>query len=376
MIYFDNSATTLMKPEGVAEAVSFAILHYGNAGRSFHEAMLDAGRAVYLARAEVAKLIGLDNPLHIAFTSSATESLNLVIESLIRKEDAVITTVLEHNSVLRPLYRTGCDLSFINCDDKGYLDLSNLRDLLKPNTKCLIATHGSNVTGVVTDWQPLKAFCQDHGLIFILDASQTMGGTLVSPDMADVICFTGHKGLFGPQGTGGIIAGDNLGFSVVKTGGTGINTFDHSQGTVMPDVFEAGTPNSHGLAGLRKGVEFINEIGIAKIHEKEMALVGQFCEGLKDLPNLRFYGDPTFPNNLAIVSINIAGKNSQEVATALWEHYEIATRPGGHCAPLLHQRFGTMEQGMVRFSFSYFNTEEEIEVGIQALSAIAQEAEA
>lgn len=375
MIYFDNSATTLMKPEGVAKAVSFAISHYGNAGRSFHEAMLDAGRAVYLARAEVAKLIGLDNPLHIAFTSSATESLNLVIESLIRKHDAVITTVLEHNSVLRPLYRTGCDLSFINCDDKGYLDLSNLSDLLKPNTKCLIATHGSNVTGVVTDWEPLKAFCQDHGLIFILDASQTMGNTLVSSDMADVICFTGHKGLFGPQGTGGIIAGDDLGFSVVKTGGTGINTFDHSQGTVMPDVFEAGTPNSHGLAGLRKGVEFINEIGIAKIREKEMALVGQFCEGLKDLPNLRFYGDPTSPRNLAVVSLNIAGKNSQEIATALWEGYEIATRPGGHCAPLLHQRFGTMEQGILRFSFSYFNTEEEIKVGIQALSAIAQEAE-
>ena len=374
MIYFDNSATTLMKPPGVAEAVCDAIQHFGNAGRSFHDAMLDAGRSIYRARAEIATLVSLDNPLHVAFTSSATESLNLVIRSLIRQDDAVITTVLEHNSVLRPLYMSGCDLSFIDCDDNCRLDLDMLHSLLKPHTKYLVATHGSNVTGALTDWEVLLSFCREHGLLFILDAAQTMGTTEVAADMADVICFTGHKGLFGPQGTGGIIAGDDVPFSVVKTGGTGVNTFDRVQASTMPDVFEVGTANSHGLSGLQRGVAFVNDIGVSTIHEKEIALLKRFYEGVRAIDNLIFYGDPGSRDGLAILSLNVKSKSSQEVATALWNRYEIATRPGGHCAPLLHERFGTMEQGMVRFSFSYFNTEEEVDQGIRAIHAIAREA--
>ena len=375
MIYFDNSATTIVKPPEVAQAVSYAIDHYGNASRSFYDAAMLAGREIYKTRNEIAGLIGLDDPLNVAFTSSATESLNLVIGGLVKKEDSVITTVTEHNSVLRPLYLTGCELDFIDCDDHGALLLASVEARIKPSTKVLVCTHGSNVTGNITDVDKLYQLCKSRNITMVLDISQTFGLVPVRVDMADVFCFTGHKGLFGPQGTGGIIVNGTGSFDIVKTGGAGVNSFDARQQNDMPDIFEVGTQNAHGLYGLQKGVQFIRQTGISVIHKKEIRLTELFYNGIKNLEGIKIYGDFSSHDRLPIVSINVEGMTASELSATLWEKYEIATRAGSHCAPLLHKRFNTVETGIVRFSFSFFNTEEEIETGISALEKTVQSVE-
>ena len=371
MIYFDNGATTLLKPPEVAEAVQYAIENFGNAGRSFYDAVMLANREIYRTRIELARLAGLDDPLQVAFTSSATESLNLVISGLIGPEDAVITTLAEHNSVLRPLYLTGCDLEFLDCDENGRIMVESFESKLKDNTKFLVCTHGSNVTGNITDVESLYQKCSAHGITMILDGSQTFGAIPVNMSMADIICFTGHKALYGPQGTGGVLAVDSYDFSIVKTGGAGTNSFDRFQSTDLPDIFETGTLNSHGLYGLQKGVQFVNSLGVETIHAKERKLHDLFYEEVCKMDRVRIYGDFSTSDRLPIVSLNLEGMAASELARRLWEENRIATRAGSHCAPLLHQHFNTVKGGMVRFSFSYFNTEEEIAQGIEALHAIA-----
>lgn len=371
MIYFDNSATTLIKPPEVSGAVSYALDHFGNPGRSFYDPALMATREIFNTRREIAKLIGLDDPLQVAFTSSATESLNLVIAGLIRKEDSVLTTVAEHNSVLRPLYLTGCELDFIDCDDKGNLQVDSFDKLVKPTTRFLICTHGSNVIGTITDAHALYEKCKAKGITMILDIAQTFGAISVDRHMADIFCFTGHKSLFGPQGTGGVITNGNFDFNIVKTGGAGVNSFESLQAKEMPDIFEVGTLNSHGLHGLQKGVRFINEIGVAAIHEKHNQLLRRFLDGVNHCKMIHFYGDVSSQHRLPVVALSIKKMTSAELAGRLWQEYGIATRPGSHCAPLLHKRFGTIDTGMVRFSFSYFNTDDEIDCGISALRNIS-----
>lgn len=371
MIYFDNSATTLKKPPEVAEAVSHAISHLGNAGRSFYDAAAAASREIYATRAEIAKLLSCEDPLNVAFTSSATESLNLVVGGLVHNGDHVITTVLEHNSVLRPLYLSGCKLSFMDCDEQGNLDLDSFEQLTNPMTKFLVCTHGSNVTGNVTDACTLYKLCKAKGITMILDISQTVGSVPVHTGMADIFCFTGHKGLFGPQGTGGIIVSGVFDFEITKTGGAGWGSFDTFQSKSMPDVFEVGTQNSHSLYGLQKGASFVNELGVKNIYKKTAHLTNLFYDGIKGLENIKIYGDFSSKIRLPIVSINAYGLTSSEFAERLFTQYDIATRAGIHCAPLLHKRFGTAETGMVRFSFSYFNTDEEVEKGISAVRAVA-----
>jgi len=372
MIYFDNGATTMTKPPEVAEAVSYAIRHFGNSGRSFHEPAVLANREIFKTRVEVAKLIGLDDPLHVAFTSSATESLNLVIGGLIKENDSVITTVAEHNSVLRPLYLTGCDISLIDCDENGKLLVDTFEKLLKPTTRFLVCTHGSNVTGNITEIQRLYNICKANRITMILDVSQTFGTVPINIDMADVFCFTGHKGLFGPQGTGGVIVNEKLDFDIVKAGGAGVNSFKTFQSKDMPDIFEVGTMNGHSIYGLQKGVHFINEIGVEKLHEKEMQLLSMFYDGIRDLERLKIYGDFSTNSRLPVISLNISGMTSSELAELLWTDYGIATRAGSHCAPLLHKRLDTADLGMVRFSFSCFNTKEEIQKGVCAIRNIVQ----
>ena len=372
MIYFDNSATTLKKPPEVAKAVAYAIDNFGNVGRSFYDAALLAQREIFNTRAEVAKLTGLDNPLDIAFTSSFTESLNLVAGGLVKKEDSVITTVAEHNSVLRPLYLSGCDLNFISCDDDGNLMLDSLHNLIKPSVKYLFCTHGSNLTGNITNVRKIYKACKSNNIIMILDIAQTLGSVPVDMNMADIFCFSGHKGLYGPQGTGGIIVNGKFDFSIVKTGGAGTHSFDSIHSSDMPDIFETGTPNAPGIYGLQQGVKFINRIGIDRIHAKQTRLWELFYNGIKGFDRIKIYGDFSQKDRLPIIAINIDGLTSSELALILWEQHGIATRPGTHCAPLLHKKLGTSELGMVRFSFSYFNTEDEIEAGVSAIERIAR----
>ncbi len=372
MIYFDNGSTTLPKPPEVTEAVAFALNHFGNAGRSFHEPALNASRAVARARAAVARLVGLSNPLNVAFVSSATEGLNLVIGGLIDSNCHVITTVTEHNSVLRPLYLTGCKLSVLDSDENGVINPAVFADAITEDTRFFVCSHGSNLTGNILDVYSFRDICRANGIMMILDASQTMGHTRVNADMADVILFTGHKGLFGPQGTGGIITEKPLDIQIKKTGGAGSDSFSRFQAAVMPDMFEAGTLNAHGIYGLLKGIEFVEKIGIDAIFAHDLGLAHEFVEGVKSIDGFRLYGDFHNKHRLPVVSIAHAYIDASELGEWLWNDYEIATRSGAHCAPLLHKRFRTDKTGLVRFSFSYYNNIEEIRFAINALREISR----
>lgn len=370
MIYFDNSATTFIKPKEVGEAVKYAIDNFGNPSRSINEMALLAAREIYKTREQLAKLINLDDPLKIAFTSGATESLNLVIHGLINKDDHVITTVLEHNSVLRPLYNSGCNISFVGLDNENNIDYHQFDKLIQSNTKAIVITHASNVIGSSVDVTRLYKLAQDNNLYFILDASQSLGSIPVTADMADIICFTGHKSLFGPQGTGGIIMRNDLPISITKTGGAGSNSFARFQASTMPDIFEVGTPNAHGLYGLKKGVEFINETSLECIISHKKKLTELFIAQVSGIAGIEIYSSD---DNIGVVALNYRDTNSALIAEKLYEEYKIATRAQSHCAPLLHEFFNTEKQGMVRFSFSYFNTVEEVEQCVLALKNIISE---
>ena len=372
MIYFDNAATSLHKPPQVAEAVCRALQTMGNAGRGAHEASLQSARTIYDTRALLADFFGLGNPSGLAFTSNSTEALNTAIKGTLNPGDHVITTVCEHNSVLRPLYELeekGLALSFVPADKKGRPDYASFEKLIQPNTKAIVCTHASNLTGNLLDIERIGMICKKHQLLFILDASQSAG--VFDIDMQktgiDILCFTGHKSMLGPQGTGGICVREGLQIRPLKSGGSGILTYSKKHPEQMPTALEAGTLNGHGIAGLHAAVEFLKQTGLNRIRQKEKSLLQRFYEGIKDLPGLKIYGDFSSFDRCAILSLNIGGYDSSEVADELAQDYGISTRPGAHCAPLMHEALGTVSQGAVRFSFSYFNTEEEIDAAIQAL---------
>ena len=379
MIYFDNAATTLHKPDCVKEAVLQAMDAMGNSGRGVHDASLYAGRIIYRAREALAKLFGAGVPENVAFTANATESLNLAIGGLLQPGDHVITTVCEHNSVLRPLYRmSGVELSVLpikNARYAGVLDYDKLESLLRPNTKALVITHASNLTGNITDLKKAGDFAKKHGLLLIVDASQTAGAVPI--DMGkmgiDVLCFTGHKGLYGPQGTGGICVRPGLTLRPLKVGGSGVHSFDKKHPKEMPEALEAGTLNGHGIAGLGAAAEWLLETGVEQVRAKEQQLLERFVTGMRDIEGVTFYGDPELTKRTAIQSLNIRDYDSARVCDWLYEDYGIAVRGGAHCAPLMHEALGTKEQGAVRFSFSYFNTEAEVDAAIEAIRELAEE---
>lgn len=374
MIYCDNSATTLIKPQAVGEAVKYAINNFGNPHRSFNEAALLAAREIYHTREELARLVKLDDPLKVAFTSSATESLNMLIYGLINETDHVITTVFDHNAILRPLYNANCELSFLGLNAKGDLAYDTLPALVQDNTKAIICTHASNVTGDVIDVKVLYDFCKKHNLLFILDVSQSLGALEVNCDMADILCFTGHKSLFGPQGTGGIISKNEIKLKrVIKTGGAGGNSFAKLHSLVMPDTFEVGTLNAHSIYGLQKGVAYVNNKGLKEIMTYEKELVSYFRQELMKIPGIKIYGNYESDKRAPVVALNYRDVYSYELAEKLYDKYQIATRAQTHCAPALHEFFGTEKQGMVRFSFSCFNTIADIKICLKAIKEIIAE---
>lgn len=377
-IYMDNAATTMQKPDCVIEAVVSAMRHMGNSGRGAHEAALDAARLIYETREMISDLVNLGNPKQVAFASNSTEALNTAILGLLGPEDHIISTVMEHNSVLRPLYRlekAGAALSFVPCDERGRLRTELLGSLLKPETKALVCTHASNLTGNANDLMLLGNFCKKHGLLFIVDASQTAG--VLPIDMKqmhiDVLCFTGHKGLYGPQGTGGICVRENISIKPLKSGGSGIHTYLKEHPQEMPTALEAGTLNGHGIAGLHAALLFLKETGIDTIHKKEISLMRSFLSGVGKIPAVKLYGDFDTDERAAVVSLNLGAYDSSEVSDELSFAYGISTRPGAHCAPLMHKSMGTVEQGMVRFSFSWFNTNEEVDLAVRALEELAED---
>lgn len=376
MIYFDNAATTQQKPRAVLDAVLEAMTHMGNAGRGAHTASLDAARSIYDARTLLAELFHSESPSCIAFTSNATESLNTALKGLLRPGDHAITTVLEHNSVLRPLYElreAGTELTILPCDDKGCLLYDALSDAVRPNTRLIVCTGASNVTGNCTDLARIGAFAREHGLLFVVDAAQLAGIFPVDVQRLhiDVLCFTGHKALLGPQGTGGLYVREGLSIRPLKSGGSGIDSQNTHHPDRMPTALEAGTLNGHGIAGLAAAVRFLLEEGLDAIRARELQLAQEFYLGVRDIPGVTVYGDFSTLARCPIVSFNIGEWDSGSVSDELLTQYGIAARSGIHCAPLMHQSLGTLKQGAVRFSFSQFNTHEEVQTGIRAVRELA-----
>lgn len=377
MIYLDSSATSFLKPPQVAEAVFRSFNTIGNAGRGAHAPTLNASRLIYDTREKLAALFGTPDPSRIAFTCNATEALNIAIHGAIHPGEHVITTACEHNSVLRPLYlkeKEGTELTIIPADKKGRIRYDLLESSVKSNTSAIVLTHASNLSGNVTDLAFVSNFTKKHGLLLIVDASQTAGSLPINVVKMgiDILCFTGHKGLFGPQGTGGLYVREGLTLSPLKSGGSGIHSFDRQHPTDMPTALEAGTLNGHGIAGLNAGLNYILSTGVKSIHTKEISLARRFVNGISDISDLKLYGDIDAPLRTPIISLNIGNMSSASVSDILWEDYEICVRAGAHCAPLMHKTFGTEKQGAVRFSFSCFNTEAEIDTAIRAMHEIAE----
>ena len=378
MIYFDNAATTLRKPRCVIEAVTEAMGSMGNSGRGVHSGALSAARTIYDTRAALAKLFGAEGPERIAFTANSTEALNMAIKGLLAPGDHVITTALEHNSVLRPLYELedrGMELTILGADALGNICYEDLEKEIRPTTRAIVTTHGSNLTGNLLDLARIGSIARSHGLTYIVDASQTAGvfDIDVRRMNIDILCFTGHKGLLGPQGTGGLYVREGIDIRPLLSGGSGVQTYLRSHPPQMPTALEAGTLNGHGIAGLGAAVKYLQETGLDTIRQKEQALMKAFYEAVREIPGIKVYGDFSSMDRCAIVSLNVRDYDSGEVSDALSESYGIATRPGAHCAPLMHRALGTVDQGAVRFSFSHFNTEEEIKIAVSALQELAQE---
>ena len=376
MIYLDNAATTLQKPPQVVDAVVQAMGSFGNSARGTHEGALAASRIIYDTRCKLASLFGCKRADHVAFTCNSTEALNAAIHGCIRSGEHVISTDLEHNSVLRPLYRLEAEenvsVSFVPADKRGNIDYADFERLLRPETRAVVCTHASNLTGNVLDLARIGAFAHAHGLLFIVDASQSAGVLPIDMEKMhiDVLCFTGHKSLMGPQGTGGLCVREGVDIRPWKVGGTGVQTYSAAQPAQMPTRLEAGTLNGHGIAGLGASLDFLRETGIDTIHAHETALLRRFVAGAREIPGVTLYGDFD-RERTAVAALNIAGLDSGEVSDILAEDYGIATRPGAHCAPRLHRALGTEEQGAVRFSFGWYNTEEEADAAVNALREIA-----
>lgn len=373
MIYFDNAATSLYKPDCVADAVYDAIKTLGNPGRGAHDVSLSAARTVYLARKEISDLLGAENAMTISFSSNATEALNTAILGLFSSGDAVISTVCEHNSVLRPLYlleQQGIKVDYIKTDTNGTLLYDEIEKYITANTKAFIFTHASNVTGNVTDFNVLKKLRKKYDIMLIVDGAQTAGAMPVDVKDFDIFCFTGHKSLLGPQGTGGLYVKPGIKIRPLKSGGSGVHSFEKLHPDRMPEALEAGTLNCHGIAGLKEAVEYINKEGVKKIQQQKSVLTYYFYERLKELRGVTVYGDFSSDCRAAVVSLNIPDLDADYVSDALWNKYKIAVRAGVHCAPMMHTALGTANKGAVRFSFGINNTTEEIDTAINAIYKI------
>lgn len=379
MYYFDNAATTAQKPEAVSKAVFEALTagDIGNPSRGAHGYSLKAYDIVLTAKHRVQTLFNGKDLYDVAFTHNSTVALNMVLKGLIRPGDGVMTTAWEHNAVLRPLYQLealGAELTVIPAvSPTGGLAYDDMEGLLTPKTKWLVCNHASNVTGNVLDLNRIKAFCRNHCLGLIVDVSQTAGAYDI--DLSDGIvtaaCFTGHKSLYGPGGTGGIVIRRGVEVLPSITGGDGVHTFEREQPSGVPAVFEAGTANVAGIAGLSAAVELVLKKGIPAVRAHQEELARSFIPAVKAVPGICLYGDFSGPR-VGVYSLNLGDAESAVVSDILWETYHMATRPAYHCAPLMHEALGTAVQGTVRFSFSQFTTFEDVLAAAAALEAMAR----
>lgn len=379
MIYFDNAATSFPKPKIVYDEIMDAMMNYGaNPGRSGHKLAMKASRGMFSTRESISKLFNIKNPLDIIFTFNCTQSLNVAIKGILKPGDHVIATSMDHNSVLRPiksLEKIGISNTIVMGDKEGRINPEDIEKAIKEETKMIVTTHISNLTGTIIDIKEVGKIAKAHRLLYLVDAAQSAGVYSIDvEDMyIDMLAFPGHKGLLGPQGTGGLYIKRGIDMAESFQGGTGSISYSLTQPEVMPDKFESGTPNAPGIIGLGAGIEYILEIGIDNIRQKELKLTKRFMDEAGKIDGIKIYGPLDMDQHASVVSLNIKDADSSEVSYILNEEYNIAVRPGLHCAPLAHKTIATFEQGTVRFSFGYENTDEEIDLAIKALKEIAKE---
>ncbi|MCL4514495.1 MAG: aminotransferase class V-fold PLP-dependent enzyme [Firmicutes bacterium] len=380
-IYLDNAATSYPKPETVYRAVDAFMREIGaSSGRGAYRQALLADKVVFSAREALGKLFGINDVSRIVFTSNVTESLNLAIKGLLKAGDHVITSSMEHNAVWRPLKRLenerGIEITVVSCSRDGSLRAGDVARAIRPNTRLVVMTHASNVTGTILPAGEVGAVARERGVAFLIDAAQTAGIYPIDVRAlgADLLAFTGHKGLFGPTGTGGLFIREGVELLPLKEGGTGGDSILESQPDHLPDRFEAGTLNVSGIAGLLAGVDFILHEGIGRIRDREKELTGYFLQALERIPGIEVYGPKDPEKQVGVVSLNVPGVMAPDVARVLDQGYGVMARSGLHCAPMAHRTIGTIDRGTVRFGIGYFNTIKEIDSVVQALAEIAGKA--
>lgn len=380
ILYFDNAATTWPKPPETLQAmIRYQETVGGSPGRSAHRLSIEAARIVYDTREAAAELFGINDPFRVVFTKNATEGLNIAIQGLLKPGDHCVTSGMEHNSVMRPLRAMetrGVTLSVVPCKNDGTLNPSDVEAAIRPETKLIVLIHASNITGTLMPVTEVGAMARRHGIPFLVDAAQTAGALPIDVEAMniDLLAFTGHKSVFGPQGTGGLYICKDLDKRIapLMMGGTGSRSEFEEQPDFMPDKYESGTQNAIGLAGLGAGIAFIRNAGVEAIREKEMTLTQAFLEGAGNVEGVRLYGPQEVAKRTAVVSFNIDGMVPSETAMRLDEDYGILCRPGLHCAPLAHRTVGTFPQGTVRFSFGYYNTLDQVQQAVQAIEEIGR----
>jgi cysteine desulfurase family protein len=377
MIYFDNAATSWPKPSSVLAAVSDSFGDAGgNPGRSAHRMSVAAARTVEQAREALASFFNVDDPSRFAFTLNATHALNTALYGVLHPGDHVVTTSLEHNSVMRPLRhleRMGVGLSVVSCAGDGTLDLDRVRESIRRDTRLLVATHGSNVVGTLVPVAGLASLAKEAGTLFLLDISQTAGAVPIDlPAMGvDLVAFSGHKGLMGPTGTGGLYVRPGVAITPLMRGGTGSDSAHETQPEFMPDVYESGTLNVAGIAGLGAGVRFLSATGVEAVQMRERSVLTRFLAGASTIPGVTLYGTADPARRCGIASLNVTGVGPSDVSFILDSSFAIMTRAGLHCAPSAHRTLGTFPEGTVRMSFGWHNTVAEVDAALEALREIA-----
>ena len=379
-IYLDNASTSFPKAPTVATAMSDYITNRGiNINRGSYALAYDVEDTIYTTRQRLNTLFNGHDPSHVVFTQNVTMSLNMVIKGLLKAGDHVLVSSMEHNAVMRPLTQLldkGITFDIIPCDKTGSIQLESMDSLIRPNTVAMIINHASNVCGTIQPLESIGPICKAHNLQFIVDAAQTAGVIPIDVKAChiDALCFTGHKGLLGPQGIGGIILTKEMAQTLTPliAGGTGSFSHLETMPTHMPDAFEAGTLNLPGIIGLNEGLAYIESQGMENIHNHELVLTQSFLEGLQSIDGINIVGKQNIQDRTAVVSITIDGMDPASIAYELESNYHIMTRVGLHCAPRAHQTLETYPEGTVRFSFGYANTHKDVETALSALHRIVK----
>jgi cysteine desulfurase family protein len=381
MIYFDNPATSWPKPPQVKEAMVKFMEEIGaNPGRSGHTLSIEAARIIYEARESLSVLFHVKDSSRIVFTLNATESINLALKGILKYKDHVITSSMEHNSVMRPLRdleKRGIALTVVPCFEDGTLDPREVEKKILSTTKMIVLNHASNVTGTLLPIREVGKIARKYNLLFLADVAQTAGAYPIDVEKEgiDLLAFTGHKSLYGPQGTGGLVIGERINEKEIiplKQGGTGSRSEFEEQPDFLPDRLESGTPNGVGIAGLLAGIQFVLGKGVEQIRQNESTLLEKLIMGLKKIPQVKLYGPESQEDRIATLSFNFTHLSPSDGASRLEKEFGILCRPGLHCAPAAHHTIGTFPEGTIRFGLGTFNAEEEIETAIQAISLISK----